>query len=217
MTRNSDEHLQAIKEAIIEGRHMEIVDLISRAVTDRVDQNIIINDAMIAAMDTVGRMFAENRIFVPEMLVSAMTMKKGLDFIKPLLKDQNSESRGTVIMCTVKGDIHDIGKNLVSMMLEGAGFTVIDLGVDSNIETLIDEVKKIRPRILGLSALLTTTMPEMKHVIQTLKTEGLRDKLKVMVGGAPVDAVFAREIGADGYGRDALEAVQTARRLASAD
>jgi 5-methyltetrahydrofolate--homocysteine methyltransferase len=168
-------------------------------------------------MDVVGRLFAENQIFVPEMLVSAMTMKKGLNLIKPLLKEKSSESRGTVIMCTVKGDIHDIGKNLVCMMLEGAGFNVIDFGVDSNIDSLIEEVKRSRPAILGLSSLLTTTMPEMKNIINAVTKAGLRGQIKILVGGAPVDAVFAREIGADGYGKDAIEAVQVARSFVSAD
>jgi len=130
-------------------------------------------------------------------------------------KDQKAESKGTVIMCTVKGDIHDIGKNLVIMMLEGAGFTVIDLGVNLTVDKLIEEVARIKPDVLGLSALLTTTMTEMKRVIEALETNGLRSGLKVMVGGAPVDAAFAEKIGADGYGEDAAVAVMLARRLIS--
>jgi len=140
-------------------------------------------------------------------------MKRGLDFIKPLLKDEDIESKGTIIMCTVKGDIHDIGKNLVIMMLEGAGFKVIDLGVDLTVENLIKKIEEIKPDVLGLSVLLTTTMPEMRNVIETLKSKGLRDSLKVMVGGAPVDGAFAEKIGADGYGQDAAEAVELARRF----
>jgi 5-methyltetrahydrofolate--homocysteine methyltransferase len=217
MNQDSVPHLHAIKEAIIYGRHLEIESLVSKAVADQMDCSLIINDAMISAMDVVGRLFAENQIFVPEMLVSAMTMKKGLNLIKPLLKEKSSESRGTVIMCTVKGDIHDIGKNLVCMMLEGAGFNVIDFGVDSNIDSLIEEVKRSRPAILGLSSLLTTTMPEMKNIINAVTKAGLRGQIKILVGGAPVDAVFAREIGADGYGKDAIEAVQVARSFVSAD
>jgi 5-methyltetrahydrofolate--homocysteine methyltransferase len=143
-------------------------------------------------------------------------MKKGLDIIKPLLKEGETESKGTIMMCTVKGDIHDIGKNLVNMMLEGAGFDVIDLGVDLTVETVIGQVEKIKPDVLGLSALLTTTMAEMKKVIETLESKGLRDSIKVMVGGAPVDATFAEKIGADGYGKDAAEAVDLARNFVSA-
>jgi 5-methyltetrahydrofolate--homocysteine methyltransferase len=134
--------------------------------------------------------------------------------VKPRLAAGEGQSRGTVIMATVKGDLHDIGKNLVSMMLEGAGFKVLDLGVDLSVEKLIDQVKAIQPDILGLSALLTTTMPEMQKVIAELKTRGLRDKVKVLVGGAPLDRAFAEKIGADGYGANAAEAVELARRFA---
>ncbi len=136
--------------------------------------------------------------------------------VKPHLAGGQSESRGTIVMATVQGDVHDIGKNLVSMMLEGAGFTVIDLGMDLSVDTLIDQVKALQPDILGLSALLTTTMPEMQKVIGELKAQGLRDKVKVLVGGAPVDQAFAEKIGADGYGANATEAVELARRFAGA-
>jgi 5-methyltetrahydrofolate--homocysteine methyltransferase len=203
--------LDAIKEAVIKGKHGDIEALVRALIEEKVDLQKIINEGMIAAMDEVGRMFSEGDIFVPEMLVSSFTMKKGLDLIKPLLKDEESDSQGTVVMCTVKGDIHDIGKNLVSMMLEGAGFQVIDLGVDTTVEQLMEKVEERKPHILGLSALLTTTMLEMKNVIDTLESRGLRDRVKVMVGGAPVDAVFAEEIKADGYGKDAVEAVRLAR------
>ncbi|MCK4819735.1 corrinoid protein [bacterium] len=206
------EHLDNIKEAVISGKHTEIEVLVKGAIEDKADLDQIINEGMIAAMDVVGQRFAESEIFIPEMLVSAVTMKKGLDIIKPLLKGDKIESKGTIIMCTVKGDIHDIGKNLVIMMLQGAGFDVIDLGVDMSTEELAQKVEEIRPDILGLSALLTTTMPEIKNVIETLKDKGLRNSVKVMVGGAPVDSSFAEKIGADGYGKDAAEAVELARR-----
>lgn len=209
------DHLEQIRDAVISGKHKEIEELVKAAIEDNVELNKLINDAMIAAMDVIGRKFADGEIFVPEMLVSAFTMKKGLDLIKPLLKDEDIQSKGTIVMCTVKGDIHDIGKNLVIMMLEGAGFNAIDLGVDLTVETLIQKVEEIKPDILGLSALLTTTMPEMKHVIETLRSKGLRDTLKVMVGGAPVDATFAEKIGADGYGKDAAEAVKLVRDFVS--
>lgn len=208
-----DDRLDKIKEAIIGGRHQEIEHLVRAAIEADVDLNVVINNAMITAMDEVGRRFAEGEIFVPEMLVSALTMKKGLGLIKPLLKEEEAESKGTIVMCTVKGDIHDIGKNLVIMMLEGAGFKVIDLGVDLTVEKLVAKVEEIKPDVLGMSALLTTTMPEMRNVIETLRSKGLRDRLKVMVGGAPVDGVFAEKIGADGYGEDAAEAVKLARDL----
>jgi 5-methyltetrahydrofolate--homocysteine methyltransferase len=140
-------------------------------------------------------------------------MKRGLGIIKPLLKSGEAENRGTIVMGTVKGDLHDIGKNLVTMMMEGAGFKIIDLGVDVKIEDLIEIVKKEEADILGLSALLTTTMPQMKLVIESLEEAGIRNQLKVIVGGAPIDQGFADKIGADGFGADAVEAVQLARKL----
>ena len=210
------DHLETIKNAVIEGKHADIKPLIQRAVEAGLDPNTIINEALIPAMDVVGKDFGSGKIFVPEMLVSAVTMKAGVDILKPLLTGDQSQSRGTVIMATVRGDLHDIGKNLVTMMLEGAGFKVYDLGVDLNVDKLIEQVKAIRPDILGLSALLTTTMPEIQRAIGELKAQGLRDKVKVMVGGAPLDRAFAEKIGADGYGANAAEAVQLARRFTSA-
>jgi 5-methyltetrahydrofolate--homocysteine methyltransferase len=206
--------LGQIKDVIIGGKHKEIEDLVKAAIKkEDVSLDSIINDAMIAAMDIVGQKFADREIFVPEMLVSAMTMKKGLNIIKPLLQSDASESKGTIIICTVKGDMHDIGKNLVTMMLEGAGFNVVDLGVDLSVEKVIKQVEQVKPEILGLSALLTTTMSEMKKVVEALEEKGLRNNVKVIIGGAPVDAAFAQKIGADGYGDDATEAVRQVRRL----
>ncbi|MEW6672486.1 MAG: corrinoid protein [Thermodesulfobacteriota bacterium] len=205
------DHIETIKAAVVNGAHKEIEDLVRKALDGGSGPEQIIDAAMIAGMDEVGRKFSQNIIFVPEMLVAALTMKKGLDLIKPLLKSENVESKGTIVMCTVKGDVHDIGKNLVVMMLEGAGFDVVNLGVDQSVETLVAKVREIKPAILGLSALLTTTMPEMRRVIEALEAGGLRKNVKVMVGGAPVDADFAGKIGADGYGKDAAEAVAVAR------
>jgi len=204
-------YLKDIKDAIINGKYKEIEGMVSQLIKDGVDLKQLIDEGMIAAMDVVGEKFANSEIFVPEMLVSAVTMQKGLDLIKPLLKGEETKTRGTIVMCTVKGDIHDIGKNLVNMMLEGAGFKIIDLGVDLSVDQLMEQVKEIQPDILGLSALLTTSMPQMKKVIETLEHAGLRKTIKVMVGGAPVDKKFADAIGADGYGADAAEAVKLAR------
>jgi 5-methyltetrahydrofolate--homocysteine methyltransferase len=207
------DYMESIQNAVIGGKHAEIKGIVQQALDAGLDPNTIINDALIAAMDVVGKDFGSGKIFVPEMLVSAVTMKNGLEVVKPRLAGGQSQTRGTILMATVKGDLHDIGKNLVSMMLEGAGFKVMDLGVDLSVEKLIDQVTVLKPDILGLSALLTTTMPEMQKVISELRAQGLRDKVKVMVGGAPVDRVFSEKIGADGYGSNATEAVELARRF----
>jgi 5-methyltetrahydrofolate--homocysteine methyltransferase len=209
------EILEQIKQAVINGKHKEIEALVRTAVEEKVDLGSIINTALIDGMDVVGQQFASGEIFVPEMLIAALTMQKGLAVIKPLLKGNDSKSKGTVVIGTVKGDLHDIGKNLVSMMLEGAGFQVVDLGVNLGVEQLVDKVTEIKPDILGLSTLLTTTMPEMQKVISVMQQRGLRSSVKIMVGGAPVDAHFAEKIGADGYAKDAAGAVQLARKLVS--
>ncbi|TSA45913.1 MAG: cobalamin-binding protein [Deltaproteobacteria bacterium] len=205
-----DESVQKIKESIIEGRHKEIESLVREICKTGIALDTVIQEGLIAAMDVVGQRFSAGEIFVPEMLVSAMTMKLGLNIVKPLLTGEAGAPQGTVLIGTVKGDLHDIGKNIVVMMLEGAGFQVIDLGVDIDVEKVAAKVIEIRPQVLGLSALLTTTMPEMKGVIEELRACGLRDRVKIMVGGAPVDAAFAEKIGADGYGKDAVQAVALA-------
>jgi corrinoid protein of di/trimethylamine methyltransferase len=207
--------LETIKGMVVDGKFNDIEAEVQMAVDKGTDLNLLINDALIIAMDIVGKKFANGEIYVPEMLVSATTMKRGLDIIKPLLQSGESEYRGTIVMGTVKGDLHDIGKNLVTMMMEGAGFKIIDLGVDVKIEYLLETLKKENADILGLSALLTTTMPEMQNVIEAMEEAGLREQVKVIVGGAPIDQAFADTIGADGFGKDAVEAVQLARDLMS--
>jgi 5-methyltetrahydrofolate--homocysteine methyltransferase len=206
-----NESIQKIKEGIIEGRHREIESLVRDICKTGISFDTVLQEGLIAAMDTVGLKFSAGEIFVPEMLVSAMTMKLGLNIVKPLMTSATGETKGIVLMGTVKGDLHDIGKNIVVMMLEGAGFRVVDLGVNIDVEKVVAKVAEIRPQVLGLSALLTTTMPEMKRVIEELRARGLRDQLKIMVGGAPVDAAFAEKIGADGYGKDAVQAMAVAR------
>jgi 5-methyltetrahydrofolate--homocysteine methyltransferase len=205
------ESIQKIKEVIIEGRHKEIESLVREICKTGIALDTVIQEGLIAAMDVVGQRFSAGEIFVPEMMVSAMTMKLGLNIVKPLLTGKVGAPKGTVLIGTVKGDLHDIGKNIVVMMLEGAGFQVIDLGVDIDVEKVVAKVAEIRPQVLGLSTLLTTTMPEMKRVIEELRARGLRDRVKIMVGGAPVDATFAEKIGADGYGKDAAQAMALAR------
>jgi len=211
-----NECIALIRKAVVDGKHAEIEKMVREAIDDKTDLEIIINEALIGAMDIVGKRFAANEIFVPEMLVSAVTMKKGLALIKPLL-GTGTQSKGFILIGTVKGDLHDIGKNLVTMMLEGSGFKVLDMGVDLSVEKAISRVEELKPDILALSALLTTTMPEMERVIASLESRGLRGRVKVMVGGAPVDEKFAKKIGADGYGKDAGEAVQLARNLLGLD
>ena len=208
--------LETIKKMVVDGKFNEIEEQVQRVVDTGTDLNRLINDALISAMDIVGKRFADGDIYVPEMLVSATTMKRGLNIIKPLLQSGETENRGTIVMGTVKGDLHDIGKNLVTMMMEGAGFRIVDLGVDVKIDNLVATLKKEKADILGLSALLTTTMPEMQNVIEVLKAEGLRDHVKVIVGGAPIDQGFAAKIGADGFGKDAVAAVQLVRKLMAA-
>ncbi|MCF8131153.1 MAG: corrinoid protein [Deltaproteobacteria bacterium] len=207
--------LNTIKEAVISKKRKEIEGLVDQAIEAGIEPGLIINDGLIAAMDVVGEQFSASEIFVPEMLASALTMKMGLEKVKPLLTSSNQPSRGTVLMGTVKGDMHDIGKNIVNMMLEGAGFTVVDLGVDLTVEKLISEIETLKPDLLGLSALLTTVMPEMERAVRELGEKGLRKNMKIMVGGAPVSKAFADKIGADGHGGDAAEAVELAKRLVS--
>ncbi len=208
-----NERIASIKKAVVDGRHAEIEKMVQEALDEKIDLDILINEGLIGAMDVVGKQFAASEIFVPEMLVSAVTMKKGLALIKPLLTGSSGQPRGFILIGTVKGDLHDIGKNLVTMMLEGAGFNVLDLGVDLSVEKVVSKVEELKPDILGLSALLTTTLPEMEKVIRALESRGLRGSVKVMVGGAPLDSKFADKIGADGYGKDAGEAVQLAKKF----
>lgn len=202
-----------IREAVIGGFHREIEARIGEATAAGVPPAAVMNDGLIAAMDEIGRRFGAGEIFVPEMLVAAFTMKKGLDTLKPLLASGGAVPAGTILMATVKGDLHDIGKNIVVMMLEGAGFRVVDLGVDVDAEKVIRSIEDENPDILGISSLLTTTMPEMGAIIAALAARGLRDRVRIMVGGAPLDAAYAARIGADGYGRDAVAAVGMARRF----
>src|SRR5712675_1345975 len=176
----------------------------------------VLNDALVEGMRIVGIDFRDGILFVPEVLLAANAMKAGMEILRPLLAETGAEPIGKVVIGTVKGDIHDIGKNLVSMMLEGAGFEVINLGTNNPVENYLAALEEHKPDILGMSALLTTTMPYMKVVIDTLKQKGLRDKYIVMVGGAPLNDDFAKAIGADAYCRDAAIAVETAKTLIAA-
>lgn len=174
----------------------------------------ILEEYLIPAMAEVGERFENNEFFVPELLIAARAMQEGMKILNPLLKASGVEKRGRVVIGTVKGDLHDIGKNLVGSMLEGGGFEVIDLGVDVAPERFVEAAMKSPGTIVGLSALLTTTMPNMRNVVELLTDQGIRDQVKVMIGGAPVTEEYAREIGADGYSENASSAVQLAMKLA---
>src|ERR1700688_114996 len=176
----------------------------------------VLNQALVEGMRIVGVDFRDGILFVPEVLLAANAMKGGMEILRPLLVETGVEPIGKIVIGTVKGDIHDIGKNLVSMMLEGAGFEVIDLGINNAVEKYLDALEKHQPDILGMSALLTTTMPYMKVVIDTLKQKGIRDDYIVLVGGAPLNEEFGKAVGADAYCRDAAIAVETARALLAA-
>ena len=208
--------LNLLYDAILNGKLEQAVDVTNQAIADGVEPQAIINGYMIKAMEEVGQRFQRGEAFVPNLLMAARAMKGSLDILKPLMKGDASTTLGKVVIGTVKGDLHDIGKNLVASMLEGCGFEVINLGVDVPSDKFIAAIKENNADILCLSALLTTTMNYMKDVIEALKADGLRDQVKVMVGGAPVTAMFAEQVGADGYSEDASEAVALARRLVSA-
>ena len=201
--------IEEIREAVINGQAKVAVPKVQQALDDGVPADQILHNGLIDAMREVGRMFEEGEYFVPEMLIAARAMKGALEILKPYLVDQGIEPLGRVAIGTVKGDLHDIGKSLVAMMLEGAGFEVIDLGVDVPPEKFIDQING-GAQIVAMSALLTTTMPNMKTTIEAIQQAGLRDRVKVMVGGAPVTNAYAEQIGADGFSEDASSAVRTA-------
>ena len=205
--------LQQIKDCILSFDRASINDKVQEALDAGAEPQEILNDGMIAAMAEVGRLFEEGEFFVPEMLVAAKTMQNGLAFLKPHLVETGVKSAGKVVLGTIKGDLHDIGKNLVGLMLEGAGFEVTDLGIDVPPEEFVEAVQAGDVKIIGLSALLTTTMPNMKSTIDALKDAGLRDNVRVMVGGAPITDAYAKEVGADGYAPDASRAVKLAKSL----
>ena len=207
--------MQDIAAALIDGAHEEVDALTRSALDEGIEALEIMDDGLIAGMGIVGIKFRENFIFVPEVLSCARAMKAGMAHIEPILSDSGIEPIGTVVMGTVKGDLHDIGKNLCIMMLRGAGFVVHDLGVDTSEDEFIAAIEEHGATLLGMSALLTTTMPNMGKTIEAFIDEDLRDDVKIMVGGAPVTPEFAEDMGADGYGKDALACVELAKQLLS--
>lgn len=204
---------EALAEAIIKADINRAVEETRKAVDAGTSVQEILDNGLIAPMDEVGARFSKGQMFVPQMLRSAKAMQECMNLIKPLLQENEIKFKGKIVIGTVKGDLHDIGKNLVSMMMEGAGFTIIDLGVDVNADTFVEKIRETGAEILAMSALLSTTMPGMQATVGALQNAGLRDKVKIMVGGAPVSDNFAKQIGADSYAPDAGSAVIEAKKL----
>jgi 5-methyltetrahydrofolate--homocysteine methyltransferase len=204
--------LQGIAAAVIEGKRDIVTQKVKQALDEKVHVGEILNKGLIAGMAVIGDRFRKNEVYVPEVLIAARAMKAGLAIIEPLLAKGGVKPLATVVIGTVKGDLHDIGKNLVAMMLQGGGFKVVDLGTDVSPEKFVASAQESGAAIIGMSALLTTTMPQMASVVKAVKESGL--KVKTMIGGAPVTQSYADEIGADGYSPDAASAVDTASKLA---
>jgi len=207
------EFMEQISRAVIEGRVEEVERLTREALKAGKTAKEILDEGLVRGMDYVGIQFKKGDLFIPEVLLSARVMQASLSILKPEFAEGRVKMRGKVMLGTVKGDLHDIGKNLVVMMLEGAGFEVYDLGIDVAPEAFVEAVKEKKPDIVGMSALLTTTMGMMQNTISGLVEAGVREEVKIMVGGAPVTEEFAQQIGADGYGNDAMAAVDLAREF----
>ena len=205
--------LQEMASNLYKGEDKEVAALVRKALDQGMAPADILNGGLIAGMDEVGKDFKAGELFVPEVLVAARAMQAGMSILRPLLAESDTLMAGKYVIGTVKGDLHDIGKNLVKMMLEGAGFQTIDLGTDVGAAAFVAAVREHRPQVVGMSALLTTTMVNMKSIIEALQEAGLRESVKIMIGGAPVTAAFAKQIGADAYAPDAASAVDTARAL----
>jgi 5-methyltetrahydrofolate--homocysteine methyltransferase len=203
--------LQKIASNLYDGDDDAVAELVQEALDQGLAPQDILSGGLIAGMDEVGKDFKAGELFVPEVLIAARAMHAGMGVLRPLLAESDVPSAGKFVIGTVEGDLHDIGKNLVRMMIEGAGFETIDLGTDVKAEAFVEAVREHRPKLVGMSALLTTTMVNMKGTIEALEEAGLRDSVKVMIGGAPVTAAFAKEIGADAYAPDAASAVDVAR------
>jgi 5-methyltetrahydrofolate--homocysteine methyltransferase len=213
METKMEEVLKKLFDAVLEGDFEGVKSNMQVALDAKLDPKIILSDGMIAAMHEVGCRFEAGDYYLPEMLIAARAMQTGMAILKPYLQQTDSKSSGKVVIGTVKGDLHDIGKNLVALMLEGAGFEIIDLGSDVPIEEFIRAVQEEKPDIVAMSALLTTTMPMMQQTINAFEAAGLRDKVKFIIGGAPVTEMYANQIGADGFSSDASRAVSLAKSL----
>jgi 5-methyltetrahydrofolate--homocysteine methyltransferase len=207
------EILSQLADAVIKGKANDVQSLTNSALAAGIAPATLINDGLIAGMQVIADRFKKNEIYVPEVLIAARAMTAGLNILKPLISDTDMKPVAKIVIGTVKGDLHDIGKKLVAMMLEGAGLTVIDLGIDVAPEKFVNAVVEHKPDLVGMSALLTTTMPAMSQTIQLLQESGLRDKVKVIIGGAPITDAYAKQIGADGYAPDAGSAVDVCKAL----
>ncbi len=205
--------IEELREAVVDGQAKLAVAKVTEALEEGIEAGTLLREGLIQGMAQVGKLYEEGEIFVPEMLVAARAMTAALSVLKPHLVEEGVVSSGKVAIGTTQGDLHDIGKNLVAMMLQGAGFAVFNLGTGVTPQQFVAAVREHRPQLLGMSALLTTTVPKMKATLEALEAAGLRDQVKVMVGGAPVTQAFADEIGADGYGANAGGAVDTAKAL----
>jgi 5-methyltetrahydrofolate--homocysteine methyltransferase len=207
--------LQQIASNLYDGEDEVVAGLVQKALDQGLAPAEILQGGLISGMDEVGRDFKAGDLFVPEVLIAARAMHAGMGVLRPLLAESDATSAGRYLIGTVKGDLHDIGKNLVKMMLEGAGFETVDLGTDVEPQAFVDAVRQHKPTLVGMSALLTTTMVQMRATIEALTEAGLRDSVKIMIGGAPVTEAFAQEVGADAYAPDAASAVDKARELAA--
>ena len=205
--------LKQIADNLIKGKTPEVKELVQKALDEGVDVEKVLNGGLIAGMNVVGAKFKANEFYVPEVLIAARAMKSGMEILRPILAEKDVKSAGRVVLGTVRGDLHDIGKNLVGMMLEGAGFEVIDIGVDVAAEKFVEIAKERKASLIGLSALLTTTMISMKDVVRAVEEADLDSKVKIMIGGAPITQSYTDEIGAQGYAPDAASAVDKAKEL----
>ena len=205
--------LEDIQNCVLDGELDEIKDLVQKAVDEGIDPDAIINDGLIGGMNIVAPLFKSGEMFVPEVMESADTMNEGMQVVKPLITDADMPTKGKVIIATVNGDLHDIGKNLVVLMMESRGYTVIDMGVDVKEEQFVEAIKEHKPDIVGMSSLLTTTMMKIDDTIKMINESGLRDQVKIIIGGAPISQEFADDIGADGYSEDASTAVELCDRM----
>ena len=207
------ELLGKMAESLIAGNIDEVVNLTQEALDGGAAPSDVLDQGLLAGMDVVGQRFKAEEMFIPEVLRCAKCMHGAMEILRPLLAESGAEGIGTLVIGTVKGDLHDIGKNLVGMMFEGAGFEVVDLGIDNEPQVFVDAIKEHNAKLIGMSALLTTTMPKMGETINAIKEAGIRDQVKILVGGAPITAAFAEEIGADGYASNAASAVDKGKEL----